>query len=103
LSTAKAKYDAFAADRITAEAELAKAREEGNEANIALWEKELKTATEMEQGALDEMNNAWSAALETAASILQDNTTTIMESLSDSMSGLYGSFDHLSEAFDQKA
>lgn len=103
VKNSRAKYDKIAEDRAKAEAGLAEAIANGDEAAQARWKNTLKEIDSMEQEALQEMNDSWAAALEVAAQILEDNTQRIMDSFAKSMAGIYGSFDRMSEVFGQQS
>ena len=101
LQISKKKYDQLKQDREEAERQLANAAE--GSLNATYWAEQLKTLQDMENDALQKMNDNWATALEAAAAVLENNTTRIMESFEKSMSGLYGSFDRMQEAFDQQS
>ena len=103
LGAARQNYEELRLSRERAQAFLQQAIESGDEKNVAKWQNTLTTITEMENDALETMNDEWANALETAAETLEANTQIIMHSFEESMAGIYGSFDRMAEVFDQQS
>lgn len=103
LGASRQNYEELRMSRQQAEASLQNALNSDDKEAAAQWQETLDNIIEMENDALETMNDNWTSALETAADTLEANTEAIMNSFEQSMSGIYGSFDRMSEVFDQQS
>lgn len=64
---------------------------------------EVLELQKQEQAAFEAMNNSFAASLEQAATNLQDNVSNILHSFEQGLAGIYGSFERMSEAYQQQS
>lgn len=98
----KAKYDAVVEARNKAEAEYQAAIARGDEASIKQWEETLKQLDEEVQTTHQSMFNSWQTWLEKAQKEFETTVEETINTYEKAMSGTFGNFDALQQAFDQQ-
>ena len=86
-----------------AEKAKAKAIESGDKKAEEYWNEQLETIKENVWELEGEVNKAWTDTLQAAADDFENAVQTVVDAFEDAMSGIYGSFDAMSEAYDQQS
>lgn len=98
----KAKYDAVVEARNKAEMEYQAAIERDDEASIKKWEDTLKQLDDEVQSAHSSMLESWQSTLEAAQAQFELTVEETISTFERALSGTFGSFDALQEAFNQQ-
>ena len=103
LKTSKAKAETLTKDIAYAEEKINAAVAAGDMGTAETWRKTWETLKDQQQSAVQEMQESWTSALETAAAVFEESTARVLDTFEKSMSGTFGSFDRMSEVFGQQS
>ena len=103
LKTSKAKAETLTKDIAYAEEKINAAVAAGDMGTAETWRKTWETLKDQQQSAVQEMQESWTSALETAAAVFEESTTRVLDTFEKSMSGTFGSFDRMNEVFGQQS
>ena len=77
------------------------ATDTSDEESIKYWQNTIETIEESVREAQSKLNSDWQSALESAADAFQSAVERVTKTFEKAMSGIYGNFDAMSEAFDR--
>ena len=101
VSGVKTKLSTLTNSRIEAEAGLADAIQRGNEEDIKKWEDILKTINSDIADTQEELMSEMATSAEYAGMRFQNSVNRALENYEKSLTGVYGTFENLQNAFDQ--
>ena len=78
------------------------AADSGDTEAMEHWDEQIKTMSDTVASLEDQVNSAWTDALTAAAEDFQNAVEIATKAFEESMSGVYGSFDKMQEAYNQQ-